>query len=129
MGFFKKILGEDDYTEETEGAEEFYNGDPDSAGDFNAAVSGKPKAHFALVKPEGPENLFPIADKLLERKSIVLNLELVKGEEARRFVEFLSGVAYAMKGNVKKVAVNTYLIVPGGFEVSGEIFESIENGL
>ena len=58
-----------------------------------------------------------------------MNLELVKGEEARRFVEFLSGVAYAMKGNVKKVAVNTYLIVPGGFEVSGEIFESIENGL
>ena len=65
MGFFKKILGEDEYTEETEGAEEFYNGDSDSAGDFNAAVSGKPKAHFALVKPEGPENLFPIAAKLL----------------------------------------------------------------
>ena len=39
MGFFKKILGEDEYTEETEGAEEFYNGDSDSAGDFNAAVS------------------------------------------------------------------------------------------
>lgn len=129
MGFFKKLLGEDDYAEESENENEFYSGDTGTSGDFNSAVSGKPKAHFALVKPESSENLFPIADKLLERKSIVLNLELVKGDEARRFVEFLSGVAYAMKGNVKKVAINTYLIVPGGFEVSGEIFESIENGL
>lgn len=128
MGFFKRILGEDEYIEDEENSEELYSGS-NSSGDFNATVSGKPKAHFALVKPEGPESLFPIADKLLERKSIVLNLELVKGDEARRFVEFLSGVAYALKGNVKKVAVNTYLIVPGGFEVSGEIFESIENGL
>lgn len=127
MGFFKKLLGEDEFSEDNNNDNELYGAE--AAEDFNTAVSGKPKAHFALVKPESSENLFPIADKLLEKKSIVLNLELVKGDEARKFVEFLSGVAYAMKGNVKKVAVNTYLIVPGGFEVSGEIFESIENGL
>ena len=56
---------------------------------------------------------------------MVLNLELVKSD-TRRFVDFLSGVAYALDGQVKKIAINTYLIIPGGLEISGNIFDDIE---
>jgi len=89
-------------------------------------VSSKPKAQFVLAKPEQKSELLSIADSLLERKMVILNLELVSNER-KSFIDFLSGVAYALNGKVKKVADYTFLIIPGGLDISGNIFEEIED--
>ena len=65
-----------------------------------------------LVKPERFENASEIADHLREKRTVVLNLESTNKEIARRLLDFLSGVAYANEGKIKKVAISTY-IIPG----------------
>ncbi len=91
------------------------------------AVPGKAKKQFVLFRPNDPSNdqLLTIADHLLNHESVILNLELI-AKDARHFIDFLSGVAYAMQGNTKKIAANTFLITPGGIEVSGDIAASLE---
>ena len=128
MSFFKKILGDDEELENNLDEEEYENGsdyaDDDSVkAKISSVRKGNP--NFVLVKPDKREELFTIADDLLRKKCVVLNLELVKSD-TRRFVDFLSGVAYALDGQVKKIAINTYLIIPGGLEISGNIFDDLE---
>ena len=65
-----------------------------------------------LVKPERFENASEIADHLKEKRTVVLNLESTNKDVARRLIDFLSGVAYAGEGKIKKVAANTYIITP-----------------
>ena len=65
-----------------------------------------------LVKPERFENASEIADQLKDKRTVVLNLESTNKDVARRLIDFLSGVAYAGEGKIKKVAANTYIITP-----------------
>ena len=55
-----------------------------------------------LVKPERFENASEIADHLREKRTVVLNLESTNKEVSRRLVDFLSGVAYANNGQIKR---------------------------
>jgi len=80
-----------------------------------------------LVKPERFENASEIADHLRDKRTVVLNLESTDKGIARRLIDFLSGVAYANEGAVKKVAVSTYLITPYNVEILGDLIDELEN--
>lgn len=82
-----------------------------------------------LVKPDRFDEVTSIADHLNEGKTVVLNLEESAREVSRRIVDFLSGVAYANGGNMRKVAKNTFIIVARGIDVMGELLpEEFEDG-
>ena len=82
-----------------------------------------------LVKPDRFEDVTSIADHLNEGKTVVLNLEESLHDTSRRIVDFLSGVAYANHGNMRKVAKNTFIIVARGIDVMGELMlEDFEEG-
>jgi cell division inhibitor SepF len=80
-----------------------------------------------LVKPERFENAAEIADHLRERRTVVLNLEQTHKDIARRLIDFLSGVAYAQEGKIKKVAINTYIITPYNVDLLGDLIDELEN--
>jgi cell division inhibitor SepF len=80
-----------------------------------------------LVKPERFENASEIADHLREKRTVVLNLESTNKEIARRLLDFLSGVAYANEGKIKKVAVSTYIITPYNVDILGDLIDELEN--
>ena len=80
-----------------------------------------------LVKPERFENASEIADHLREKRTVVLNLESTNKDVARRLIDFLSGVAYAGEGKIKKVAANTYMITPYHVELEGDLIDELEN--
>ena len=80
-----------------------------------------------LVKPERFENASEIADQLKDKRTIVLNLESTNKDVARRLIDFLSGVAYAGEGKIKKVAANTYIITPYSVEIQGDLIDELEN--
>ena len=83
-----------------------------------------------LVKPERFENASEIADQLKDKRTVVLNLETTNKDIARRLIDFLSGVAYAGEGKIKKVAANTYLITPYSVDIQGDLIDELEtNGL
>ena len=82
-----------------------------------------------LVKPERFDDVTAIADHLNEKKTVVLNLEACERDVSRRIIDFLSGVAYANHGNIRKVAVSTFIIVPTDVAVSGELMlEEFDEG-
>ncbi len=80
-----------------------------------------------LVKPERFENASEIADHLRDKRTVVLNLESTDKNIARRLIDFLSGVAYANEGTIKKVALNTYIITPYNVEILGDLIDELEN--
>ena len=80
-----------------------------------------------LVKPERFENASEIADHLKDKRTVVLNLESTNKDVARRLVDFLSGVAYANEGKIKKVAISTYIITPYNVDILGDLIDELEN--
>ena len=80
-----------------------------------------------LVKPERFENASEIADHLKDKRTVVLNLESTNKDIARRLIDFLSGVAYAGEGKIKKVAANTYIITPYQVDIEGDLIDELEN--
>lgn len=80
-----------------------------------------------LVKPDRFENASEIADQLKDKRTVVLNLESTNKDVARRLIDFLSGVAYAGEGKIKKVAANTYIITPYSVDIMGDLIDELEN--
>lgn len=81
-----------------------------------------------LAKPETFEDGRSVADHLNEKRTVVLNLESTNKDICRRLIDFLSGVAYANDGQIKRVANSTYIITPRSVDVMGDmILDELES--
>ena len=69
-----------------------------------------------------------VADHPNAKRTVVLNLESTKKEVSRRLVDFLSGVAYANSGQIKRVAASTFIITPYNVDIMGaDLLDELEN--
>lgn len=92
------------------------------------SISTTAQLNVVLFNPKDSTECTAIADCLLERNAVVLNLENATKESARRIVDFLLGVAYAHKGKLKRIAHNTYIITPYNVGLVGtEVIGELEN--
>ena len=92
-------------------------------------TSAQSQLQVVLVKPDRFEDVTSIANHLNEEKTVVLNLEAANRDVSRRIIDFLSGVAYANNGNIRKVANSTFIIVPTDVDVMGELMlDDLEEG-
>ena len=83
-----------------------------------------------LVSPQHFDDASEIADQLKNKRTVVMNLEATNKDVARRLVDFLSGVAYAGEGKIKRVANSTYIITPYHVDIEGDLINELEsNGL
>ncbi len=80
-----------------------------------------------LVKPERFDDASAVADHLNEKRTVVLNLESTNKDVSRRLVDFLSGVAYANNGQIKRVANSTFIITPYNVDIMGDLLDELEN--
>lgn len=81
-----------------------------------------------IRKPENIEDAEEIADSLLERNTVVVNLENTNKEVGRRILDFLSGVSYANHGALTKVAHATYMVTPYNVGIIGQdVIGELEN--
>ena len=94
---------------------------PAAAGFSGQVVNTSNKIQLVLVRPESFNDAPTIAANMRSRKAVVLNLEGVDKNLARRVVDFLSGCGYAMDGTVKKVSQSTYVFCPQNMEVLGDL--------
>lgn len=103
--------------------------DYDENGKKNKVVNihATTQLQVVLVKPEAFQDASAIADHLNEKRTVVLNLESAGNELARRLVDFLSGVAYANNGQIKRVANNTFIITPYNVDIVGDLLDELEN--
>jgi len=85
------------------------------------------KLQVVLTKPERFDDAVNIADNLNDKRTVVLNLESANRDEARRLVDFLSGVAYANGGQLKRIANSTFIITPYNVDVMGDLLDELES--
>lgn len=84
-------------------------------------ISATAKLQVALFKPERfGEETRTIADELMKTHTVILNLEHTNKDMSRRIIDFLSGVAYANRGKIKKIAVSTFIIIPNNVDLTGD---------
>ena len=84
------------------------------------SIHSNSQYQVVVVKPERFEDASGIADHLIAKRAVLLNLEAVTPDLKRRLVDFLSGVAYTNGGQIKSVANSTYIITPCNVNVMGE---------
>lgn len=87
-------------------------------------LSAVPRAVSSAVAIASPETLSTVqeaADHLLHNRALVLNMAKTDADLARRWLDYLSGVAYALDGAVNRIAWNTYLITPCDISIEGSI--------
>ena len=137
MGFvdkFKGLVNPDPYPEDTDDNYDDYEGEGYADDDVDiepaapaapahqtyGGLGGNAALELKVVRPERFDSVTQIADHLINNRTVVLNLEATNKETARRMIDFLSGVAYSIDGNLKKVANNTYVITPGNVAVTND---------
>jgi cell division inhibitor SepF len=86
----------------------------------HAMPSTSPQARFHLVMPSSFNDAQEVGDKFREGYSVLMNLQGVDPELARRLVDFASGLAYGLAGSMQPVAEKVFLITPAGVQVSAE---------
>lgn len=100
-----------------------------SGGNRVVNIHAKAQLQVVLFKPISfGEETRAIADELLKRHTVVLNLEKTEKDVSRRIVDFLSGVAYANNGKIKRIATNTFIITPYNVDLTGDdVLDELEN--
>ena len=126
----------DSYVDDTEddvfpggqgGAQEYTQQEVKQHSNKVVNINATTQLKVVLVKPERFENASEIADHLKEKRTVVINLESTNKDIARRLIDFLSGVAYAGEGKIKKVAISTYIITPYNVDILGDLIDELEN--
>lgn len=80
-----------------------------------------------VVQPESFEDSKEIADHLKTKKPIVVNLEKIDQDIAKKIINFLSGAVYALDGNIQKISAGIFLIVPYNMGIMGDFKDELRD--
>ncbi len=84
------------------------------------SVTNTSSLKLILIEPKGYEDCTKLVDCLKARKPVIINLERLETESARKIFDFLSGATYALNGNVQKIANNIFIFAPENVAVSAQ---------
>ena len=88
------------------------------------------QVRVVILQPNSFEQSQEICEHLKEKKSIIVNLEFVDKDVARRIIDFVSGAVYGLDGNISKVSNSIFLIAPYNYEITNEVArEELKNKL
>jgi len=94
---------------------------PVSSAPSQGTMSGKKftdQFKMVVIKPQGFEDSPKLVDSLKSKKPVIINLEDLETDVARKVFDFLSGATYALNGKVQKIANNIFLFSPENVDVS-----------
>ena len=139
---FKDLIGLEEYEDEEEFEEESYSQPtyydrnrtepkaPMSSQKFDTSniVSMQNKNiksitnafKLVVIEPQGFDECSRLVDNLKSRKPLIVNLEKLDPDVARKIFDFLGGATYALNGNVQKVANNIFIFAPENVAIFSE---------
>ncbi|MCL6560701.1 MAG: cell division protein SepF [Firmicutes bacterium] len=79
---------------------------------------------MVVAEPRSFDDAQEIADHLKNRRPVIVNLEYVETDLARRVVDFVSGAVYALGGSVQKVGGGIFLFAPNNVDITSEAREA-----
>lgn len=80
-----------------------------------------------VIQPETFEEAKEIADNLKSNKPVIVNLEKIEKEQARRMVDFVSGASYALGGDIQKISNMIFLVTPYNVGILGDFKDELKN--
>lgn len=128
MNFFG--LENEEYVEEYVEEEREQEASPKKNGQKSSAGSNVVSLHAArdregirlmLFEPRHYSDAQDIADSLRNRRPVVVNLQRVENDQAKRIIDFLSGTVYALNGDIQKVGEQIFVCTPDHVDIQGTI--------
>ena len=83
--------------------------------------SAKDAMRVVLVEPICFDDCQIISDHLKGKRSVIINLEALDLETARRIIDFVGGTAYALEGSMQKAGGSIFVAVPSHVEITGDL--------
>ncbi|WP_432665189.1 cell division protein SepF [Wukongibacter baidiensis] len=137
MDKVKFFMGLDEYEEEE--IHEVNNEEPPVRNAINNSVVAQPmknkivnihtnkQMNVVIYEPTEFEETPHIVDNLKSRKPVIINLEKLDQELAKKIFDFLNGAIYALDGQIKKVSKGIFILAPNNIDVSGNLSEEFSN--
>lgn len=123
---------EEEYEDNTEEIEEESNKENKIWGRRNKVVAMPQPQQIKMVisQPTTFDQAEDICDLLKDKQSVIVNLEYVNKDIARRIIDVVSGAVHALDGHIQKVSNSIFLIAPYNYEITNEMArEEIKNKL
>ncbi|CAM2826405.1 cell division protein SepF [Paenibacillus sediminis] len=115
----EKISADEDQEIETPELERRRN----QRGNNVVSIHSQKNVKVVLYEPRSYDEAQEIADHLRSHRSVVVNLQRIRNDQAMRIIDFLSGTVYALGGSISKVGGNIFLCTPDTVEIQGSISE------
>ena len=81
-----------------------------------------------VIKPSSVDDSREICETLLTNRTVILNLEGMDVELAQRIIDFISGAAYAISGNLQRISNYIFLVTPANVDISGDLQDLLGGG-
>lgn len=128
MGKFLNFVGleeveDEEYegeTEETRSSTDWEEEVPKRKRGGVVSLPASRNLRVVVMHPRTLEEGQAIADQVKGRRPVIVNLDLAEERAGQRLLNFLSGVAYALDGGLRKVGDNIFLLTPSNVEVASE---------
>lgn len=123
-----KLVGwGEEYEEEYDQKEEYEHESASTAKQKGKVVNIHSPAQFKVVvlQPETFEDAQEICDNLKAKKPVIINLEEMDIETARRVIDFLSGSVYALDAHIQKVSNGIFLVAPYNVDIMGNFRDEL----
>ncbi|MDP5273168.1 cell division protein SepF [Chengkuizengella axinellae] len=93
------------------------------------SIHSNKNTRVVLNEPRTYDEAQDIANHLKSRRAVIVNLQRVRSDQAKRIVDFLSGTVYALNGSISKIGSNIFLCTPDSVEIEGTITELLQDEL
>ncbi|MDD7675418.1 MAG: cell division protein SepF [Eubacteriales bacterium] len=124
MNFFKKLLKDedelyddkfkDDYTQDTGGSGDMIDDIPpaDSTEQHEVSIAKTPGMSLRVMRPKSYDDGPEIADYVARGCTVVMNIEDLNRENARRLIDFLLGAVHVIGGDLQMASQTTFVVAP-----------------
>ena len=100
-------------------------------GEFNLAGedkhSGRFKTRIRIMEPRLYSEVRDIADVILADESVVLNFRRMDKDQAKKVIDFLMGITYAVRGDIQRIGDDIFLWKTEGNEIEGSELQALKN--
>ena len=90
-------------------------------------VSMAGQVRMVIMQPTSFEQSEDICDLLKEKRSVIINLEYVNKDIARRIIDVVSGAAHALDGHMQKISSSIFLVAPYNYDITSETREETKS--
>lgn len=101
---------------------------PKSVPDMRNSMNQSGQFKMVVIEPKSLDECRKLVDNLRARKPIIINLERVETDLARKMFDFLGGATYALQGTVQRINQNIYIFAPANVNIKAMVDRATEAG-